>query len=144
MQNFRPKNKVLDTEVIRLCRKMEDAGYALYDLWKKSYRYTLVSDFRSDLREIRVNIIKAYTTDKRLPAGKLYYYGKAKAALANMECDMEHMVGGNINIMSYSQWAEFAENMDKVSGMVEKLVNTLEKNSNLQNIQFFPYVFFDQ
>ena len=144
MQNFRPKNKVLDTEVIRLCRKMEDKGYELYDLWKKSYRYTLITDFKNDLRDIRVNIIKAYTTDKRLPAGKLYYYGKAKAALSNMECDMEHMVGGNINIMSYSQWAEFAEIMDKISGMVEKLVNTLEKNTDLQNIQFFTYVFFDE
>lgn len=81
---------------------------------EKSYRYTLVSDFRQDLREIRVNIIKAYTTDKRLPAGKLYYYGKAKGTLANAECDMEHMVGNPVNIMSYSQWADFAEIMDKV------------------------------
>lgn len=141
---LRPKNKVLDTEVIRLCRQMERMGYEFYDKWKKSYRYTLVSDFRQDLREIRVNIIKAYTTDKRLPAGKLYYYGKAKGALANAECDMEHMVGNPVNAMSYSQWADFAEIMDKVSGMVDKLVSTLEKSQPLQNMQLIPYVFFDQ
>lgn len=129
----RKVDKVLDTEIIKEIRKMERAVRKFALMWKKTYRYTDIEDFRKEVKAARMNIIKAFTMDKHMYMGKLYYYGLAKGNICNIECDMEDLASKEMNVMSDKQWAELAIYLDTVNEMLDKLVSSLEAKYNIKN-----------
>lgn len=125
---IRRKNKVLDTEVVRLCRRLEVITYELIDKWKKCYRYNLIESFRKHVENLRESTICALRCDKSKPNEKLIYYDLSLCSLDNIEYLLEIMVSPNFNIISNKQYADFAIIIDDIGIMVDRLIRYINKN----------------
>lgn len=124
------KNKVLETEVVKECRNLEVLTYALINKWKKTYRYTLTESFRRYVSNLRECVISGLRTDKTAPKVKMFYYDNGLCNLDNIEYLLEIMVSNSFNIISDKQFADFAILVDKIGGMIDKLMRSLKKNNN--------------
>ena len=131
---LRRKNKVLDTEVVNLCKKLEIKTYELIDKWKKTYRYNLIESFRKHVENLREATICALRHDKHDKMQKLIYYNLSLESLDNIEYLLEIMVSPNFQIITNTQYADFAIFIDDIGIMIDRLIHTLQKKEKLKII----------
>lgn len=127
------KNKVLDTEVVKLCKKLEIKTYELIDKWKKIYRYTLIESFRRHVENLREATICALRHDKNDKKQKLIYYNLSLESLDNIEYLLEIMVGPQFQIISNAQYSDLAIIIDDIGIMIDRLIHSLQKNEISEN-----------
>lgn len=130
---LRRKNKVLDTEVVRLCRNMEVLTYSLMDKWKKQYKFTLIDSFRRHVENLRESTICALRCSKSNVQQKFNFYDLSLQSLDNIEYLLEIMVSGNFNVISNKQYADFAILIDDIGIMIDRLIRSLSKSINVEN-----------
>ncbi len=124
---LRRKNKVLETEVVKLSKQMEIRVYSLLDFWKKKYRYSLIEEFRKHVENLRESTICALRCNKNNPQRKFDCYDLSLSSLDNIEYLLEILVSPQFNIMSNSQYAEFAIMVDDIGIMLDSLTRHLAK-----------------
>lgn len=127
------KNKVLATDVVKNCRKLEIMTYELIDKWKHKYKYTLIEAFRKHVENLRESTICALRTNKIYVNEKIKFYDLSLCSLDNIEYLLEIMCSPYFNIISYNQYADFAMIIDKVGEMVDRLMRSLTKTENNNN-----------
>ena len=128
------KNKVLETEIVVLCKRLESMTYELMDVWKKQFKYTLIENFRRHVENLRESTICGLRHDKSDKKTKLAYYNLSLCSLDNIEYLLEMMVSNNFQIISNKQYADFAIIIDGIGTMTDRLIHSLVKGSpNLDN-----------
>ena len=123
----RRKNKVLATDIVKQCFKLEMLTYSLIDKWKKQYKYTLIESFRKHVENLREAVICALRCRKQDKERKLYFYDLAMCSMDNIEYLLELMVSGSFNIISNKQYADFAIIIDDIGIMIDRLTRFLCK-----------------
>jgi hypothetical protein len=124
----RRKNKVLETEVVKLCKRLETTTYELIDRWKKKYKYNLIESFRRHVENLRESTICALRHDVNDKKQKLAYYNLSLCSLDNIEYLLELMVGNRFQIINNREYADFAIMIDDIGIMVDRLIHSLNKS----------------
>lgn len=124
----RRKNKVLETDIVKLCHRLELLTYTLIDKWKKQYRYNLIESFRRHVENLRESTICGLRHDKNDKVQKLAYYNLSLCSLDNIEYLLELMVSNNFQIISNKEYANFAIIIDDIGIMVDRLIHSLNKS----------------
>ena len=75
MPRKRPKS--LETDVYRKLWQLEHYGYVRIHLWKKSYRYTLIDDFRQHITAAKNAYVLGYEILLRFRNDKVKCYNAA-------------------------------------------------------------------
>lgn len=123
MPRKRPKS--LETEVYRKLWQLEHYAYVRCHMWKKSYRYTLIDEFRQHITAAKNAYILGYETLLRFRNEKTKCYNAAIAELSAVESNMDHMIADDIGIMSEKDWANAAVLIDSIRVELAKLINSL-------------------
>ena len=123
MQRKRPKS--LETDVYNKLRQLEKYAHVRGDKWKKSYRYTLIDEFRKHITFAKNAYIYGYEKLKRFRDEKEGCYMAAMAELSIVESNMDHMMSDEIGIMSEKDWADTAILIDSIRVGLAKLINSL-------------------
>ena len=123
MPRKRPKS--LETEVYRKLLQLEHYAYVRGHMWKKSYRYTLIDEFRQHITAAKNAYILGYETLLRFRNEKTKCYNAAIAELSDVESNMDHMIADDIGIMSEKDWANAAILIDSIRVELAKLINSL-------------------
>lgn len=125
MSRKRPKS--LDAPIVIQMIQFEAWAYARCDQWKKSYRYTLVSEFRLHITNAKNAIIRAFELSNTMKEEKRYLYSIAMGELSIIESNMDIMIMDNIGVMSEKEWAESAKRIDDIRIALSRLLNSLNK-----------------
>ena len=123
MSRKRPES--LDAPVVMQLRKLEAWAYLRCDQWKKSYRYTLVNEFRCHITTAKNNVITAFEMQNRYRDEKGYLYSHAMGELSIVESNMDIMIMDQFCIMSEKDWAEAAKQIDDIRIALSRLINSL-------------------
>lgn len=123
MPRKRPKS--LDAPVTTQVKRLEAWAYLRGDQWKRTYRFTLVNEFRIHITEAKNAIIHGLDTQNRYKEEKIYYFRKAIAELSIVESNMDIMIMDSFCIMSERDWSQAAAQIDDIRIAVSKLVNSL-------------------
>lgn len=123
MPRKRPKS--LDAPVVVKMRQLETWAYIQVDHWKKSYRYTLVNEFRSHITNAKNAVIRAFELQNKCREEKGYLYSVALGELSIVESNMDIMIMDEIGIMSEKAWEQAAEMLDDIRVGLSKLINSL-------------------
>lgn len=133
--SLKRKNKVLDTEIVKTCKRLEILTYRLIDKWKRQYRYTLVDEFRKHVENLREATICALRSNKNNVNQKLAYYDLSLCSLDNIEYLLEIMVSGSFNIISNNEYADFAIMVDDIGIMVDRLIRSLKNSKKNEDVR---------
>ncbi len=123
MPRKRPKS--LDAPVVVQMRQLEAWAYIKADGWKKSYRYTLVNEFRSHITSAKNAVIRAFELQNKYREDKGYLYSVAMGELSIVESNMDIMIMNEVGIMSEKTWAEAAKMIDDIRVGLSRLINSL-------------------
>lgn len=123
MPRKRPKS--LETDVYRKLWQLEHYAYMRGHLWKKSYRFTLIDEFRQHITAAKNAYILGYEILLRYKGEKVKCYNAALAELSAVESNMDHMIADDIGIMSEKEWANTAILIDSIRVELTKLINSL-------------------
>lgn len=123
MPRKRPKS--LDAPVVVQIRKLEAWAYINADGWKKSYRYTLVNEFRSHITNAKNAVIRAFELQNKHREEKGYLYSVAMGELSIVESNMDIMIMDEIGVMSEKAWAQAAQQIDDIRIGLSRLINSL-------------------
>lgn len=126
MPRIRPKS--LDTEVYRKLWRLEHWAYINERKWKKTYRYSLIEEFRQHITFAKNAYVNGYEMFGRYREDKARCFKAAMGELSIVESNMDHMVAPDIGIMSDKMWAEAAMQIDSIRVELSKLVNSLNPN----------------
>ena len=127
MPRKRPKS--LDAPIVVQLRQLEAWAYIKGDGWKKSYRYTLVNEFRSHITNAKNVVIRAFELQNKHRDEKGYLYSVALGELSIVESNMDVMIMNEIGIMSEKTWAEAAAMIDSIRVGLTRLINSLNAKS---------------
>ena len=105
-------------------------AYKRCDQWKRSYRYTLVNEFRQHITTAKNETIVAFELQARLRQEKLYHYNRALSEYSIVESNMDIMIHDDFNVMSEKEWAECAAQIDGIRGGLSRLINSLTKSDS--------------
>ena len=109
--------------------QLERWAYIRADEWKKSYRYTLVNDFRTHISEAKCAIIKAFELPNKFKEQKLYLYSMAQGELSIIESDMDIMICDEVNVMSEKEWSRCEVMIEEIRVSLSKIQNSLRNTS---------------
>lgn len=123
MPRKRPKS--LETNVYRKLWELENYAYVRAHLWKKTYRFTLIDEFRQHITLAKNAYIFGFELLVRFRNEKAKYYNAAIAELSAVESNMDHMISDQIGIMSEKDWAQAAILIDSIRIELTKLINSL-------------------
>ncbi len=126
MPRIRPKS--LDTEVYQKLWRLEHWAYVNVSKLKKTYRYSLVEEFRQHITFAKNAYITGYELLGRYREDKVRCFKAAIGELSIVESNMDHMVVSDLGIMSDKMWAEAAMQIDSIRVELSKLVNSLNVN----------------
>lgn len=126
MQSLKRKNKVLETEVVKLLMELEKKVLTRSHMWKKEFKYDLCLDYARNIKTARESVIIALSINKEFVREKLYNYDIAKSAMNNCEFDLILMGSKEFNIISSDEWAEYCMLIDDINTMIGRLTNNLE------------------
>lgn len=126
----RKRPKALDAPVVMQARRLEVWAYVRCDQWKRTYRHTLVNDFRKHITDAKNEIIRAFELPNKMRNEKAYHYNAALVELALMESCMDVMVADEIGVMSRKEWADVAERVDDMRTGLSRLVSSLNKGGS--------------
>lgn len=110
-------------------RQLEAWSYLRCDQWKKTYRYTLVNEFRTHITEAKNAVIRAFELQNKFREEKGYLYGLAVDELSIVESNMDIMIMNEFAIMSEKEWAQAAAMIDTIRVGLAKLINSLNRVS---------------
>ena len=127
---IRKRPKSLDAPVVNKAIQLEIWAYTRCDQWKRSYRYTLVNEFRQHITAAKNEIITAFELQARLRNEKLYHYSRAITELSIVESNMDIMIHDNFNVMSEKEWEDCAEKIDGIRDGLSRLINSLTKSAS--------------
>jgi hypothetical protein len=96
MPRKRPKS--LETDVYRKLWQLEHYAYVRCHLWKKSYRFTLIDEFRQHITAAKYAYILGYEILLRYRNEKVKCYNAALGELSTVESNMDHMTASDNNI----------------------------------------------
>ena len=128
MSRRRPKS--LDAPVVMQIRQLEAWSYMRCDKWKKTYRYTLVNEFRSHITAAKNTVIRAFELPNRYRDEKGYLYSVAIGELSIVESNMDIMIMDQFCVMSEKEWAEAAKQIDDIRVALSRLLNSLSKGTS--------------
>lgn len=128
MSRKRPKS--LETDVYRKLWLFEHWAYINICKLKKTYRYSLVEEFRQHVTFAKNSYIAGYELYARFRDEKLRFFTAAIGELSIVESNMEHMVTPDLNIMSEKMWADAAIQIDNIRIELKKLINSLNIKSS--------------
>lgn len=111
-------------------RRLEVWAYVHCDQWKRTYRHTLVNDFRKHITDAKNEIIRAFELPNKMRSEKAYHYNAALVELALVESCMDVMVADEIGVMSGKEWADVAERVDDMRIGLSRLVSSLYKGGS--------------
>lgn len=131
----RPKS--LDAPVTVEIIQFEGWAYLRCDQWKRSYRYTLVNEFRSHITETKNCIIKAFELPNKHREQKQYLYSCAMGELSIVESNMDIMVSNDFCIMSEKEYADAAKRIDNIRSALLRLINSLPKGASGSELPIF-------
>ena len=77
------------------------------------------------MRDARKFTIAALTIDNNFPYDKLRYWEEVKAAMNNVECDLEILNANDVNVLSNEECAKFLMEVDTINTMIGRLVKQL-------------------
>ena len=123
MPRKRPKS--LETDVYRKLWTLENYAYKRALAWKKTFRYTLIEEFRQHITYAKNAYITGYEMLGRFKEEKARCFKAALGELSIVESNMDHMVSDGINIMSEKDWANVAIQIDSIRVELAKLINSL-------------------
>ena len=123
MQRKRPKS--LETKVYQKLWNLEHLSYTRADSWKKSYRYTLINEFREHITFAKNSYIAGYEIRGKFKNEKLKYFNYSLAELSIVESNLDHMVMGDIGIVKEKEWSQIAGLIDSIRVELTKLINSL-------------------
>jgi hypothetical protein len=135
MPRKRPKS--LDAPVTNQVKRLEAWAYLRCDQWKRSYRYTLVNEFRIHITAAKNAIIRGLELQSRYREEKVYHFRSAFAELSIVESNMDIMIMDSFCIMSEKEWSQAAQQIDDIRIGLSRLVNSLTHNvgeSELPNL----------
>lgn len=135
MPRKRPKS--LDTDVARNLWKLEHWAYMRCDQWKRSYRYTLINEFRVHITEAKNAYIQAFDMLARFKREKAVPYSKAYGELSIVESNMDHMIADQFCIMSEKEWAQAAEMIEDIRVGLSRLTSSLTKSVGGSELPIF-------
>ena len=128
MLHKRPKS--LDAPIVHQAIQLEMWAYKRCDQWKRSYRYTLVNEYRQHITAAKNEIITSFEMHARLRNEKLYHYNRAVTELSIVESNMDIMIHDDFTVMSEKEWAECAALIDGIRGGLSRLINSLVKSDS--------------
>lgn len=123
MSRKRPKS--LETNVYRKLWQLEHWAYTRVDAWKKSYRYSLINEFRGHITFAKNAYIAGFELLGRFKDDKVNYFRASMGELSIVESNMDHMISDDIGIMSKKEWAQAAALIDSIRVELTKLINSL-------------------
>ena len=97
------------------------------DQWKKSYRYTLINEFRVHITEAKNAYLTGYDMLMRYRSDKAVLFSRAYAELTIVESNMDHMIADQFCIMSEKEWAQAAQMIDDIRVGLSGLLSSLTK-----------------
>ena len=97
------------------------------DQWKKSYRYTLINEFRVHITEAKNAYFTGYDMLMRYRSDKAVLFSRAYAELTIVESNMDHMIADQFCIMSEKEWAQAAQMIDDIRVGLSRLLSSLTK-----------------
>lgn len=128
MSRRRPKS--LDAPVVIQLRQLEAWAYKRCDKWKKTYRYTLVNEFRMHITTTKNTVIRAFELPNKYRDEKGYLYSVAMGELSIVESNMDIMIMDQFCVMSEKEWAEAAKQIDDIRVALSRLLNSLSKGAS--------------
>lgn len=135
MPRKRPKS--LDAPVVVQALTLEAWAYKRADQWKRSYRYTLINEFRSHITLAKNNIINAFELPNKCKEQKCMLYSAAMGALSIVESNMDIMIMPDFGIMSEKEWSEAAKMIDDIRVALARLINSLPKGVSGSELPIF-------
>ena len=96
----------LETDVYRKLWELEHKAYLRAHAWKKSYRYTLIDEYRQHITFAKNAYITGFEMLVRYKEEKVQCYKASIGELSIVESNMDHMMANDIGIMSEKEWAE--------------------------------------
>ena len=127
---LRKRPKSLDAPVVNATIRLEAWAYKRCDQWKRSYRYTLVNEFRQHITTAKNDIITAFELHNSLRREKLQHYSHALTELSIVESNMDIMICDDFNVMSEKEWADCAMQIDNIRGGLTRLISSLIKSAS--------------
>ena len=127
---LRKRPKSLDAPVVSQLIRLEMWAYKRCDQWKRSYRYTLVIEFRQHITAAKNEAITGFELHSKLRNEKLYHYNRALTELSIVESNMDIMICDDFNVMSEKEWADCAAQIDGIRGGLSRLINSLIKSDS--------------
>lgn len=127
MQRKRPKS--LDAPIVVQLIRLEAWAYKRVDQWKKSYRYTLVNEFRSHITAAKNDVITAFEMSARLRNEKIYHYHRAYSELSIVESNVDIMILDDFCIMSEKDYEACAIQIDDIRKGLSRLISSLAKSA---------------
>lgn len=123
MPRKRPKS--LDAPVTNQAKRLEAWAYLRCDQWKRSYRFTLVNEFRIHITAAKNAIIHGLELQNRYKEEKIFHFRNAIAELSIVESNMDIMIMDSFCIMSEKEWSQAAQQIDDIRIGLSRLVNSL-------------------
>lgn len=105
--------------------QLEHYAYVRATAWKKTYKYTLIDEFRQHITYAKNAYITGFEMLNRFRDDKSRCYKAAIGELSIVESNMEHMMADDIGIMSEKDWAQAAIIIDSIRVELAKLINSL-------------------
>ena len=118
----------LETDVYRKLWELEHKAYLRAHAWKKSYRYTLIDEYRQHITFAKNAYITGFEMLVRFKEEKVQCYKASIGELSIVESNMDHMMANDIGIMSEKEWAENAILIDSIRVGLARLINSLNAN----------------
>lgn len=108
--------------------ELEHKAYVRAHLWKKTYRYTLIDEYRQHITFAKNAYITGFEILIRCKEEKVRCYKASIGELSIVESNMDHMIANDIGIMSEKEWAENAILIDSIRVGLARLINSLNAN----------------
>lgn len=128
MPRKRPKS--LDAPVTNQAKRLEAWAYLRCDQWKRTYRFTLVNEFRTHITAAKNAIIHGLELQNRYRDEKLYHFTNALSELSIVESNMDIMIMDNFCIMSEKEWSQAAAQIDDIRIGLSRLINSLNRGES--------------
>ena len=91
---------------------------------KKTYRYSLIEEFRQHITFAKNAYITGFEMLGRFHDEKARCFKAALGELSLVESNMDHMIAPDLGIMSDKMWAEAAMQIDSIRVELSKLVSS--------------------
>lgn len=126
--DFKSKNTVLNTQIVKDLRNFEATILKMSGKWKKQFKYNICDNLVKDVMCLRSNIIDALSLDKNDDEGKMYYYNLALMCFNNIEYALD-LLYMELSVITVDEMCLYAIQFDKIKCAVTCLINKLKSKN---------------